>query len=152
MVKEESGLQSQKSEASKPNLGLTDRETVKDDYDDFEFTSVKYWARRTCKWFRLGGGIILKSSENHYHVVFDRYVSWIKNIRILAWVAIQTRSIPKLRYLAMQCIKMGSTLRIAPTKDKPSPRLVYRFGCQDHAVKDFLSFRQFIKRIYRSIH
>jgi hypothetical protein len=59
-----------------------------------------------------------------------------------------------LRYLAMQCIKMGSTLRVAPNpnKDKPSPRLVYRFGCQDHAVKDFLSFRQFIKRIYRSIH
>jgi len=137
-------LKAQKLKASKPNLGLTDRETVKDDYDDFKFKSVKYWAKRTCKWFKLNGFIILKSSENHYHVVFDRYVSWIKNVRILAWVAIQTKSISKLRYLAMQCIKMSSTLRVVP-----SSRIVYRFGCQDHAVKDFLRYRQLIKRIYR---
>jgi len=57
--------------------------------------------------------------------------------------------------MAMQCIKpTGSTLRVAPNpnKDKPSPRLAYRFGCQDHAVKDFLRYRQLVKRIYRSGH
>jgi len=81
------------------------------------------------------------------------YVSREENLRVVAWVAILSKSVPMLRYLAMQCIKMGSTIRVAPNpkEDKPSPRVVYRFGCQDNAVKDFLRFRQLIKRICRSL-
>ena len=140
--------------ASKPILGLTDFWTVMLDFDNFSFKSTKYWAFRTNEWFELGGGVILKSSYQHYHVVFDRYVPREENLKIMAWVAILSKSVSMLRYLAMQCIKMGSTLRVAPNpnKDKPSPRLVYRFGCQDHAIKDFLRYRQLIKRIHRSVY
>jgi hypothetical protein len=124
------------------------------DFDDFSFKSVKDWALKANEWFKLGGFIILKSSYKHYHVVFDRYVSREENLRIVAWVAILSKSIKLKDYVLMQCIKMGSTLRVSPNsnKDKPSPRIVYRFGCQDHAVKDFLRYRQLIKRIYRSLH
>jgi hypothetical protein len=52
-----------------------------------------------------------------------------------------------LRYLAMQCIKGGSTLRISGKVGKPSPRVVYRFGEQSHAFKEFLRARRFIKRM-----
>jgi len=143
-----------KAEPCKPILGYTDSETVKLDFDDSKsFKSVKYWALKTNEKFKLGGGIILKSSEDGYHVVFDCYVSWVKNLSIMAWVAILSKSVPMLRYLAMQCIKGASTLRVSPNsnQDKLAPRLVYRFGCQDHAVKDFLRYRRLIKRIYRSV-
>ena len=36
--------------------------------------------------------------------------------------------------------------------EKPSPRVVYRFGEQNHAVKEFLRHRRLIKRIYRSAY
>jgi len=139
---------------AKPILGLTDFETVMLDFDDFIFKSVKYWALKANEWFDLGGGIILKSSKNHYHVVFDRYVSREENLRIMAWVAILSKSLKLKDYVLMQCIKMGSTLRVSPNpnQEKLAPRLVYRFGCQDRAVKDFLRYRQLVKWIYRSVH
>ena len=87
-------------------------------------------------------------------MLFDRYISREENLRIMAWVTILSKSLKLKDYVLMQCIKMGNTLRVSPNpkKDKPSPRLVYRFGCQDHAVKDFLRYRQLIKRIYRSVY
>ena len=153
MVRGGSGLQDQMLQA-KPILGLTDFETVMLDFDNFRFKSTRYWALRTNEWFELGGGAIFRSSYNHYHTIFDRYVGRLENLRIIGWVAILSKSVSMLRYLAMQCIKpTGPTLRVCPNpnKGKPSPRLVFRFGCQDHAVKDFLMYRRLIKRIYRSL-
>lgn len=132
-----------------PILGITDRFTVKIDFDEIDFKTTKYWADLTLKKFKLGGYVMLKSSKKCYHVIFDSYVSWEENLSIIAWVSILSKNLSLLRYLAMQCIKMSSTLRVAPKGEKPSPRIVYRFGCQDHAIKDFLDFRQLIKRIHR---
>lgn len=39
------------------------RETVKLDFDKTTFKTVKYWALKTCRWFRLNGLIILKLSK-----------------------------------------------------------------------------------------
>ncbi len=142
------GLTDQISKAD-PILGLSDRETVMFDFDNFSFKSTRYWANLVMEKFGQNGYIILKSSKNHYHVVFDRYVSREENLSVIAWVAILSKSVPLLRYLAMQCIKMSSTLRVAPKGDKPSPRIVYRYGSQDHAIKDFLEYRELIKQIYR---
>ena len=36
--------------------------------------------------YDLGGFKIMKSSENSYHVIFDRIVSWEENVEILAWL------------------------------------------------------------------
>ena len=71
-----------------PILGLSDTETVKLDFDETSFPSVRYWALRAMKWFRLEGFVVLKSSKNRYHVVFDRVVSWAENMRVVAWVAL----------------------------------------------------------------
>src|SRR4030067_444252 len=76
----------------KPILGFTDKETVKLDFDDKSFKTAKYWAFRADKRFRLDGFVILKSSEKHYHIVFDREVSWEKNLSIVGWVAVCSRS------------------------------------------------------------
>lgn len=153
MGKRESGLEDQKlkAEPCKPILGYTDPETVMIDCDNRSFRVVKKLALIVMEKYRLGGFIILKSSKNCYHVVFDRYVSWEDNLSAVGWFSVLSHN-PKVKdYLVMQCIKRASTLRVVPMKEKPSPRLVYRFGCQDHAVKDFLRHRQLIKRIYRSV-
>ena len=134
-----------------PILGVSDRNTVMLDLDEMSFKLVLYWAMFALEKFKLNGFIILKSSENCYHVVFDRYLPREETLSVMAWVAIISKSIPTLRYLAMQCIKMSNTLRVAPKRDKSSPIPVCRYGSQNHAIKDFLEYRQLIKKIYRSL-
>lgn len=136
----------EKSKAN-PILGVSDAETVKLDFDDVSFSLVKFWALRVMKWFKLKGFIILKSSKDCYHVVFDRAVSWSQNMRIVAWVSLQSYSRSLCKWFLMQCIKGCSTLRVSPKREKPSPRIVYRCGNQDENVKDFLRNRRIIKKI-----
>jgi hypothetical protein len=107
-------------------LGYTDTETVKLDLDDVSFERVKYWALGTTKQFKLGGFIILKSSQNSYHVVFDKPVSWVRNVAIVAWVCLMTKHRRLTEWLIMQCIKQGSTLRIGPKKEKIDYRVLKR--------------------------
>jgi len=96
---------------------------------------------------QVEGFIILKSSENSYHVVFNRPVLWSENMHIVAWVSLLSGSEKLKTYLLMQCIKGSSTLRISSKGEKNSPRLVYRFGKQDKRIKEFLLERRRIKSI-----
>jgi hypothetical protein len=50
-----------------------------------------------------------------------------------------------MKWFLMQCIKEGSTLRVSPKRDKPSPRIVFRHGKQDKEIKNFLAYRKLIK-------
>lgn len=134
-----------------PILGFSDAETVKIDFDETSFSTVKYWALRAMKWFRLKGCVILKSSKKCYHVVFDHEVSWSENMRIVAWVSLQSHSRSLCKWFLMQCIKGCSTLRVSPKCEKPSPRIVYRCGEQGHSVKDFLENRKIIKQISQKL-
>jgi hypothetical protein len=127
-------------------LGFTDDETVMLDFDDTQFKKVKYWSQVAMKHFELGGFLILKSSENHYHVVFNRKVDWAENMSIVAWVSLQSNNQNMLRYLRMQCIKKASTLRVGPKGEKPSPRIVYREGNEDAQIKEYLETRKFLKK------
>lgn len=102
----------EKSKAN-PILGFSDTETVKLDFDDASFRTVKYWASRTARWFELQGFIILRSSKNRYHIVFDRTVSWAENMRAVAWVAVLSHNKGLAKWLLMQCIKGCSTLRVS---------------------------------------
>jgi len=132
-------------------LGVTDDETVMLDFDNTPFKWVKYWAMRACEWFKLEGFIILKSSENNYHVVFDRKVSWSENMRIVAWVSLLSRNKGLTKWFLMQCIKGASTLRVSPKMDKPCPRVVYRCGKQDGQIKEFLRYRKLVNNIVKRI-
>lgn len=131
-----------------PVLGLTDRSTVMLDFDKTSFKTVQYYAFRIMRWFRLEGFIILKSSRKCYHVVFDRKVTWRKNMRVIAWACfISGFNVPLMRWFVMQCIKGEPTLRVGVKGSKPKPRVVYRFGCQDSGTKEFLKFRR--EKCYR---
>ena len=106
-------------------IGYTDTETVKLDFDNMPFNQVRCWALKTMDWFKLEGFVILKSSKNHYHVVFNKKVSWKKNLKIVAWTCLLSHNMKLLKWFVMQCIKEGSTVRISPKRDKPSPRVVF---------------------------
>jgi len=128
-------------------LGITDMETVKLDFDMTPFRTVRYWAFRTMKWFKLKGFIILKSSKNNYHVIFDKKVSWKENMHIVAWVCLLSQHKALTKWFLMQCIKEGSTLRVSAKKEKPQPRLVYRFGSENNQIAEFLAYRKIVKSI-----
>lgn len=133
----------------KPTIGLTDKETVKLDFDNTPFRMVKCWALRIMRWFKLEGFIILKSSANRYHVVFNRKVSWEENVKIVAWACLVTKHKKLTGWFIFQCVKKGSTLRISSKKGKPSPRIVDRYGKQDGEIRNFLQYRKLIKNILR---
>ncbi len=135
-----------KKSSRKPIFGYSDRTTVKLDFDGELFRKVKYWAERALKHFRLGGYVILKSSRDHYHVLFNRTVSWEENTKIMAWVAVLSRNAGLRKWVLMQLIKVASTLRVSCKGDKGSPRIVCREGRQDHEIKSFLAWRKRIKR------
>jgi len=99
--------------------------------------------------FKLKGFIILKSSENRYHVVLDRKVSWSENVRITSWVCLRSRSGSLAKYSSMQYVKQGSTLRVSPKRNKPCPRIVFRYGALSEQVKGFLDFRMAVKAIMK---
>jgi len=143
----DTGLTDQKSNPSMPVLGYSDKSTVKLDFDDTLFKTVKYWALRAMNWFKLRGFIILRSSKNHYHVVFDRSVTWERNMYVVAWIALESKNSKLQRYLTMQCIKESSTLRISTKGEKPSPRIVFRYGKHDQEIKSFLQRRKSLKRL-----
>lgn len=145
------GLIDQKSTPNPPILGYSDTSTVKIDFDDTTFKSVKYWSLRAMKWFKLRGFIVLKSSKNHYHVVFDRTVTWKKNLHIIAWIGLESGNTKIQRYLTMQCIKESSTLRISSKKDKPAPRLVFRYGEQCYEIKKYFEKRKLIRNIIQNV-
>jgi hypothetical protein len=128
-------------------LGITDQETVKLDFDKTRFKTVKYWAKRTMRRFRLTGFIILKSSEKCYHVVFDKKVSWSENVRIMAWVCLMSKHEALTKWFLLQCVKKESTLRASQKYNKPEPRIVFRYGSQDGMIAEFLAYRKIVKSI-----
>ena len=132
-----------------PVLGFSDVETVKLDFDETPFCSVRYWASRAMRRFKLEGFIVLKSSKKSYHVVFNRKVSWSDNLRVVAWIALLSHSPELQRYCLMQCIKKSSTLRVSRKREKPSPRIVFRSGKQEKQVKEFMKTRRIIKKIVK---
>lgn len=132
-------------------LGYTDEETVMLDFDNTSFKTVRYWASRALKWFKLEGYIILRSSLNNYHVVFNRKVTWKENMHIVGWVALLSNNRMVEKWFLMQCIKEGSTLRVSPKRDKPSPRIVFRHGKENGQIESFLRFRRLMKNIIRKL-
>ena len=132
-------------------LGYTDEETVMLDFDNTTFKTVRYWAARAMKWFKLEGYIILKSSMNNYHVVFNRKVSWKENMHIVGWAALLSNNPMLQKWLLMQCIKEGSTLRVSPKHGKAAPRIVFRYGKENDQIESFLKHRREVKNIIRKL-
>ena len=135
------------SHQGKPILGYTDTETVKLDFDDTTLDNVKYWAKRTMNWFKLGGYIILQSSKNSYHVVFNKTVSWTENVSVVSWTALQSQNKDLIKWCLMQGIKQSSTLRFSSKGKKKPPKILSTQGKQDKEIHNFLEYRKMTRKI-----
>ena len=119
---------------------------MKLDFDGEVFRKVKYWAERGLENFRVGGYVILKSSRDHYHVLFNRTVCWEVNTKIMAWVAVLSRNAGLRKWVLMQLIKGASTLRVSCKGDKASLLIVFREGRQDQETGAFVRWRRLIRK------
>lgn len=150
-------------------IGNWSKNTVQLDMDKMLIDKVKYLVNRALNWFNLGGAIIFESSrkeyvakekgkkgkvtyryvERNYLVAFNRSVSWTKNIHIINWIALESGSVDLQKWVTMQCIKESSTLRFSPKIDKPSPKIVFRYGSQNRQIKELLETRKIILNILK---
>ena len=125
-------------------IGFTDTETVMLDFDHMPLDEVKYRAKGAMRYFKLEGFIILESSENCYHVVFNRRVSWSENMSIVASVTLRSYNRGLRRWQLMQCRKRSATLRLSRKGVKPPPKIVYQEGRQDGQIRGYLEYRNLI--------
>jgi hypothetical protein len=142
-------------------LGYSDTSTVKLDFDNASFKTALFWAlkilrlfrsRKTDKWrpqnrINLEGFLLVKSSKNHYHIIYNKSVSWLENSNAMAWACLLTHKIELMKWFIMQIIKGSSTLRIGKKGDKPSPRIVFRYGKQDCEIKNYLNIRKEFRNV-----
>jgi hypothetical protein len=129
---------------NKPILGYTDKSTVKLDFDKTRLKTVKYWANRVCKFFKLQGFIILRSSCNSYRIVFNKTVTWTENVTVMGWTCLMSKNKNLTGYFILQCIKGASTLRIGKKLRKKPPRIICHYGKRDCEIKNYLAWRKFI--------
>lgn len=160
----------QKSKASRVDWGDWSDDTIRVDFDNTILDEVKLWAYRALKWFKLEGFIILESSHKNYVVkekrkiffrlrkasyllIFNRPVEWIKNVKIMNWIAhevyLESGNEDVQRYVTMQCIKETSTVRISRKGKKPIPKVVFRFGLQDKMIRKYFGNRRLILKFLR---
>jgi hypothetical protein len=132
-------------------LAFTDRYTVKLDLDETSYKTALHYAERVNRWFRLEGYLILRSSKGNYHAVFNKPVTWEKNVRVMAWACFISKFKPSLsRWFVMQCIKRSSTLRFGKKREKPHPKIVYRHGREDMRIAVYLKSRVLARKCERA--
>ncbi len=107
-----------------------------------KLSEVKKWAKLACEIYELDGYMILESSQDSYHVLFDDTVSWSRNVSIMAGLALITKHEPYVTWALLQCRKGCSTLRISAKGEKPPPKIVHQWGNQDNEIFNYLNFRE----------
>jgi hypothetical protein len=148
-----------------PNVTLGDHDIdiTKVDWDERPLSEVKRLSRLMNERYRLDGFIVLRSSTHlrkvrsedlsriaysyrtaSFHTVFNRKVSWKELISMLAWLCLFTKDQKLITWFHLQLIKGTFTLRHGFKKNKGIPRIVYRYGSQDKAIREFLANRRFI--------
>jgi len=124
-------------------LGYTDTNTIKIDIDNVKYDIIENCAKYFMKKYKLEGYIILESSKEKYHLMFNKSVSWKRNINIVARIINSLRyEYNIMKWFTLQCIKQSSTLRMSEKGDKLSPRIITIVGKQDKEIKNYLDFRK----------
>jgi hypothetical protein len=138
-----------KTKNTKPNFvyGFTTDKGLLLDLDNTTLADTRKIAKKYCNRFKLEGFLILKSSQNNYHVVFNKYLTWKKTIEYLfkiVWTYHYHKhgSKPSLTSWAiLQACKKSMTLRISNKKHKKAPRYIEDYGKTDKLIDDYCGFR-----------
>jgi len=119
-------------------VGFTTTKGLCLDLDDISEKKAKRLTEFLLKRYKLEGYILIKSSKKHYHVVFNRYLTWKKTLQILV-------NIHKcLNWMLWQIKKGEITLRISTKKAKNKPVILLTKGQTDKLISDYLQiYKQF---------
>ena len=122
------------------SVGFITRRGVCLDLDDVSKTKAEKIADYRLAKHKLEGYLLIESSKNHYHVVFNRYTAWRKSLQIIfsTWKCIE--------WGVWQAIKGELTLRISPKKGRNLPKIVKRVGKTDKLIRDYLEmYKEYLK-------
>lgn len=124
-------------------LGYTSTSAAMLDLDDVTLTRTKSIAQRLIGRFHLEGFLVVRSSVKHYHVIFNRPLTWRMVLRVIFAVDVcRKRYHNHFSWAEMQAIKGAATIRLGPKGRKKSPRPVFRAGLQDKEIKSYLTLRK----------
>lgn len=113
-------------------IGFTTPKGLCLDLDDISLKKSEKLANFLLKKYKLQGYLLIKSSPKHYHVVFNKYLSWKRTLQILA------RVFKCIEWALWQIRKGEITLRISPKKGKNLPKIIKCVGKTDKLIKDYL--------------
>lgn len=128
-------------------VGFTVSDGLVLDLDKMTFEEVYKMANHYCKRFKLEGFLIIQSSTNNYHVVFNRYLRWKTVVEYLGKIACNCRwkykgkpDPPLTSWVLYQCAKGSETLRISKKQRKPKPLIKLVIGKTDQLINDYFVF------------
>lgn len=119
-------------------IGTAHSNYVQLDFDNMEFEEVKKICNSALKTFKLQGYLIIESSKNHYHVIFNKRLSYKNALQVLAWVSLEVNKIEVYRYIMQQLLKDETTLRLTKKRKKPIPKPIFVKGKQNGGIKWYL--------------
>jgi hypothetical protein len=128
--------------------GFTTTKGLLLDLDNTTLKESSAIAEKYMNRFRLEGYLILRSSENNYHVVFNRYLTWKKTLEYLFKIVWRYHYHehgvkPSLTSWAiLQACKGSETLRISTKNHKRMPRIVRKHGATDKLCKDYVEYME----------
>ena len=131
-------------------LGFTTSKGVLLDLDNVKLKSVKRLCAIMLKHKRyryiksrinLEGYLIVESSKDHYHVVFNNYFSF-RNALIIA----STVRIGNITPWLVERMKHGEfTIRISTKNNENKPKIILKVGKTDKLIKDYLETYRLFK-------
>jgi len=130
-------------------IGTFTKNYVQIDFDEMSFLDVIKICDAALKKWNLEGYIIIKSSKQHYHAVFNKYFKkWEDVAKIMSWIAIISENIKVKDYVLLQIIRKESTLRLTEKANKPKPRIVYRCGKHDKGILWYETIKKYVTKIH----
>lgn len=127
-------------------VGYTSNHTAMLDLDGLNIDDVKVVAYRMMHRFKLNGYLILKSSVDGWHVIFDKRLSWKNVLRVIFAVPpCRRRWHGHFSWAELQAIKGFATLRIGNKSHKRPPRIIESYGSQDGQIAEYLLCRKKLK-------
>lgn len=103
------------------------------DLDGVTQQKAKNIAELLLEKHKLEGYLLTETSFRHYHLIFNKYLSWKKTMQIIfnQYICI--------RWGIWQARKGELTLRISKKNNKNKPKIIIKKGKTDKLIKDYLT-------------
>lgn len=125
------------------SIGFVTRKGVCLDLDYIAEQSTEKLANYLLEKYALEGYLLIKSSPKHYHLVFNRYLSWNEALQVVF-------SVYKAVEWGIWGARRGElTLRLSEKKGKNIPQIVKCVGDADKLISEyFKTYKEYLERYH----